>query len=184
MVGSRSRHNATHSGSRFVGWTATLRGAVAVAGLVAFGACSGTNPTDPRTSAQPELSGVPNEIAGTFENVTYGDPAPRVRALRAFTTGSGSVRLRMVRTTVEGDPITSYLIVDGRSARLFVDWRQDRFGGGRGVTEGRFSDLWLARMNSGDEPPTRVDPDGALPAGVYTLRGLVCDTTESCLREF
>lgn len=167
-----------------VNWATNLRGPVALAAALIVGACAGTNPTGPRTSTQPEVSAIPNEITGSFESVTYGDPSPRVRALRAFATGSGAVRLRMVRTTIEGDPITYYLIVDGRSVRLFVDWRQDRFGGGRAVTEERVTDLWLVRMNSGDQPLTRVDPERPLPAGVYALHGLVCPTESSCLREF
>jgi hypothetical protein len=162
----------------------SLRGTVVLAAALAVGACAGTNLTGPRTTTQPDVSALPGELSGSFESVTYGDPSPRVRALRAFTSGSGAVRLRMVRTTVEGDPITYYLIVDGGSARLFVDWRQDRFGGGRAVTEERFSELWLVRLNSGDEPPTRVDAEGRLPAGVYALHGLVCPAAESCLREF
>jgi hypothetical protein len=155
-----------------------------LAAALAVGACAGTSPTGLLETNLQDVSGVPAEIGGTFENVSYGDPSPRVRALRAFTTGSGSVRLRMVRTTVEGDPITFYLVVDGRSARLFVDWRQDRFGGGRGITEDVFTELWLVRMNAGDEPPSRVDPESPLPAGVYALNGLVCPTPSSCLREF
>jgi hypothetical protein len=155
---------------------------VFVVALVA--ACATPNPTDTPTSGQPDVSPVPTELTGDFENVTHGDPAPRIRALRAFKAGSGSVRLRMVRTTIEGDPITSYLIVEDGVARLFVDWRKDRFGGGRGITEERFTDMWLVRMNTGGEAPTRVDPETALPEGVYMLRGLVCADEASCRREF
>jgi hypothetical protein len=184
MADSRSR-NAYRKAAIWAG----RRGAFAVAAVVALGAgtlnaCAGVNPSGPQAAARDEASAIPNELTGTFEPVTYGDPAPRIRALRAIATGSGSVRLRMVRTTVEGDPITYYLIVDGGSARLFVDWRQDRFGGGRAITEDRLTNLWLVRMNVGDEPPSRVDPDSRLPAGVYALHGLVCPDPASCLREF
>lgn len=180
MVVSRS-HNAD---GEIVTWAGIVRVAVVLAAAIVVGACAAANPTGPRTSSQPDVSAIPNEITGTFENVVHGDPAPRIRALLTFATGSGSLRLRMVRTTIEGDPITYYLIVDGRSARLFVDWRQDRFGGRRAVTEERLTTLWLVRMSSGDQPPTRVDPEGSLPAGIYVLHGLVCPTAESCLREF
>ena len=154
-----------------------------VAALV-VAACAGTSPTGPRSAAESDVSAIPNELTGNFESVVYGDPVPRLRALRALTTGSGTVRLRMVRTTIEGDPITYYLIVDAGTARLFVDWRQDRFGGGRSITDERFTDLWLVRMNTGDQAPTRVDPESRLPAGVYALNGSVCASKESCPREF
>jgi hypothetical protein len=156
---------------------------VLAASLTASG-CAAATATEPRTSTQPDISTVPNELSGSFETVTFGDLSSRQRALRAFTTESGSLRLKMVRTTVEGDPITYYLIVEGRSVRLLVDWRQDRFGGGRAITDERFTDLWLIRMNTGDQEPTRVDPDTALPPGVYALRGLVCAAPASCLRDF
>jgi hypothetical protein len=180
LVSSRSRLPAVETAD----WVNHVRGTVALAAALLVGACAGMNPTAPRAATRPDVSAIPNDITGSFETVTYGDPAPRVRAIRAFTTGSGSLRLRMVRTTVEGDPITYYLVVDGRSARLLVDWRQDHFGGGRGVTDERFTDLRLVRRNPGDQPPTTVDPNGPLPAGEYVLLGLVCATPESCLREF
>ena len=152
--------------------------------LLAAAACAGSGSGGTLGPTQPDVTAVPNEIGGTFETVAYGDAASRVRALRAFTSKSGTVRLRMVRTTIEGDPITYYLVVDGGTARLFVDWRRDRFGGGRGITDERLTDLWLVRMNTGDRAPTRVDPNGPLPAGVYSLHGLICPNADSCLREF
>ena len=156
----------------------------ALAGTLALAACGATTTTDPDATARPGLTDGPEILAGSFETVAFGDPTARVRALRALAAGTSVVRLRMTRTTVEGDPITYYLIVEGGSARLLVDWRQDRFGGGRSVTDERFTDVWLARMNAGDEPPTKVDPSGPLPAGIYFLRGFVCPNAESCLRDF
>ena len=180
MRSSRSRTAARE----ILSWARNVRAAGTIAAALVVAACAGTGPSGPRTASKSDVSGTPNEITGSFESVTYGDPAPRIRALRAFTTASGTVRLRMVRTTIEGDPITYYLIVDGGVARLFVDWRQDRFGGGRAVTDERFIDLWLVRMNSGDQAPTRVDPGTSLPPGVYELRGLVCASTDTCPRGF
>lgn len=92
------------------------------------------------------------------------DLALRRTAVETFRRGRGRLALQQTYTTVEGDPITVYLLVDGSRVRTVHDGRADRFGSG-GVTQTALDSLTLGYYPYEARPEVvRVPLDGAAHA--------------------
>ena len=122
--------------------------------------------------------------ANGVEAALAGALAPRLRAVRALHAGAGTVRLRMVRFTVEGDSVVSDLVVADGRARLTIDHRGTSFGVPE-LTDAPLADVVLVRIPGGDAAPVAVPPAAAwLPDGTYAILGTACDRDGCLRREF
>ena len=106
---------------------------IALAAVLAAAACS-SEPTADTLAA----SLIPT--ADTID-ASYGALEPRIAALDAMAGRRGALTLRMLRTTVEGQPIAFVLVVREGAASLVIDERAD----GGGIRTGSLPSMRLVR---------------------------------------
>jgi hypothetical protein len=112
-----------------------------------------------------------------YETIAEDDRASREAAVRAFKSGSGSVRLSLGSNTEEGDSVYQFLEVEEGKARLILDSTEDRYGSPV-IASTELEEILLGydKPRPGNLPPVVVEFDDkcdpALPCRVlYRLRG-------------
>ena len=68
-------------------------------------------------------------------SIAPSTPRVHAAAVDVFQRGTGRIAVGEQVSTVEGDPVYRYLLVDGRRVRLVVDSRDDRWSAARRVHE-------------------------------------------------